>query len=151
MNDRGVRARASLYRSILGTVIATIKRHGNQVNFRQFSLYFFNCVQEHMDHHGEQYYYEAKVRPVSDIMPAVTRDVGQRQASDAAHEILRSPGGRRRRDSGGSEADLFSTCNRRAGTAQNGSNCSQTFAVRAKSGLHFSNQNPATRADSRDS
>jgi hypothetical protein len=59
MNKRGVQAPAPVYRRILGVVIQTIKSHGNQVKFRSFSLYLFKAVQQHMNHHGEQYYYEA--------------------------------------------------------------------------------------------
>jgi hypothetical protein len=68
-----------------------------------------------MNHHGDQYYYAAKVRPVSAILPAVTRDVGQGRASDPATDImaqtnavLRAPGGRRRRRRRDSDQrDLF--------------------------------------------
>lgn len=139
IKDRCVNLAISDYRRILNTVTATIKRHGKQVKFRRFSLYFFKAVQEHMDHHGDQYYYAAKVRPVSAILPAVTRDAARRRAFDQTtdtlaqiNRLVRSPGGRRRRDSGGSEADLFSSCKRDAPPVQDRGNDSQTFAVPAK-------------------
>jgi hypothetical protein len=113
MDKRGARMPASGYRRILRIVIGTIKRHGNQVKFRRFSLYLFKAVQEHMDHHGEEYYYQAKVRPIGAIVPAVARDVRPGRARDSVTEtlsqmnkVLRSRGGRRRRDSIG-QLDLL--------------------------------------------
>lgn len=113
MKDRCVNLSVSDYRRMIGIVIETIKRHGNQVKFRRFSLYFFKAVQEHMNHHGDQYYYAAKVRPISVILPAVTRDVGHGRAEDPTtaimaqmNAVLRSPGGRRRRRDSG-QPDLF--------------------------------------------
>jgi hypothetical protein len=113
MNERGAKLPASGYRRILGKVIGTIKRHGNQVKFRRFSLYFFKAVQEHMNHHGDEYYYEAKVRPISAVLPAVTRHVRPGRAPDRTTEtlaqmnqILRSPGGRRRARQPGRQPEL---------------------------------------------
>jgi hypothetical protein len=106
MNDRGVKALPSVYRGILSTVIETIKLHGNRAEVRRFSLYFFKSVQEHMNHHGEEYYYQAKVRPVSGILSDVTRNLGRVQSPDPTtsvlsqiNQVIRSKGGRRRRDS----------------------------------------------------
>jgi hypothetical protein len=107
MNDHGVKAPAAVYRQILGTVIGTIKRHGNRAKIQRFSVYFLHSVQEHMKHHGDQYYYTAKAaRPIGAILPAVTRHVRPGRATDSVTEtlsqmnqVLRSPGGRRRRDS----------------------------------------------------
>jgi len=105
MNERGVRAPASLYARILGNVISTINLHGNLGEIDRFSVYFLHSVQEHMKHHGDQYYYEAKAaRPISDIVPRVIRQVRPGCVPDSATEtfrqlnrVLRSPGGRRRR------------------------------------------------------
>jgi hypothetical protein len=105
MNERGVRLPASGYRRILGKVIDTIKRHGNREKIQRFSVYFLHSVQEHMKHHGDEYYYETKAaRPISAVLPAVTRHVRPGRAPDRTTEtlaqmnqVLRSPGGRRRR------------------------------------------------------
>src|SRR5581483_250005 len=126
----------SKYRQILLAVIATIKRHGRQVKFRRFSLYFFKAVQEHMNHHGEEYYYQAKVRPVGEILPGLTRDVRPGRVPDRATEILsqinrvvRSPGGRGRAIQKADSGDLFSHCKRPAAAPQKDEKYSQTFAV----------------------
>jgi hypothetical protein len=105
MNDRGARLPASGYRRILGTVINAIKRHGRRAQIQRFSVYFLHSVQEHMKHHGDQYYYMAKAsRPISAILPSVTRHVRPGAAPDSTTEVLtqmnrllRSPGCRRRR------------------------------------------------------
>jgi hypothetical protein len=140
MNDHGARLPASDYRRILGIVIDTIKRKGNRAKIQRFSIYFLHAVQEHIKHHGDQYYYEAKAaRPIGAILPAVTRHVRPGAAPDRTTEtlsqmnrILRSPGGRRRRIRSGknsaSEGDLFGLCKPAAARLQNGAEHSQTFA-----------------------
>jgi hypothetical protein len=114
MNDRGVRLPASGYRRILGTVIGTIKRHGNRAKIQRFSVYFLHSVQEHMKHHGDEYYAAAKAaRPISAVLPAVTRQVRLGKVENQAerfyengvttaalskiYTLLRSRGGRRKR------------------------------------------------------
>lgn len=124
MNERGVQAPASLYRRILAIVIETIKRKGNRAKIRRFSVYFLHSVQEHLKHHGDEYYYEAKAaRPIGDILPAVARHVRHGRAPDLVTEtlsqlnrVLRSPGGRRRRDSG-NQLDLLPTSKARKPSA----------------------------------
>jgi hypothetical protein len=120
MNRRGAKLPASGYKRILGTVIQTINRHGEQVKFRRFSLYFFKAVQEHMKHHGDEYYEAAKCRSIGAMLPAVTRHVRTGRAEDPTTEImaqmnavLRSPGGRRRRRDSG-QPDLFRVPGRHA-------------------------------------
>lgn len=139
MNDHGVKAPASVYRQILGTVIQTIKRHGNRAKIERFSVYFLHSVQEHMKHHGDQYYYTAKAaQPIGAILPSVTRHVHAGRAVDSVTEtlaqmnqVLRSPGGRRRRIQSGSERDLFGSCKRsctaRAGPRKRFSNLCSTL------------------------
>jgi hypothetical protein len=118
MNRRGAKLPASGYKRILGTVIQTIKRHGEQVRFRRFSLYFFKAVQEHMNHHGDEYYQAAKCRSIGAMLPAVTRDVGHRRAEDPTtaimsqmNAVLRSPGGRRRRRDSIGQPELLPASN----------------------------------------
>lgn len=118
MDRRGVKAPISTCRRILGIVVGAIKQHGNQVKYRRFSLYLFKAVQEHMNHHGEQYYYEAKVRPAAAVVPDVmslmsrsTRSPEVAAVQDLARisRLLKSPGGRRRRrDSGKGQLQLAS-------------------------------------------
>jgi hypothetical protein len=120
MNRRGAKLPASGYRRILGTVIQTINRHGEQVKFRRFSLYFFKALQEHMNHHGDEYYEAAKCRSIGAMLPAVARDVRTGRGQDPTtaimaqmNAVLRSPGGRRRRRDSG-QPDLFRVPGRHA-------------------------------------
>lgn len=115
MNDRGVKARPEIYRGILRTVIKTIRERGNVARIRRFSVYFLHSVQEHMKHHGDQYYYTAKAaRPIGEVLPTALRTSNQAgRAVDPTtstlaelNRVLRSPGGRRRRDSVG-QLDLL--------------------------------------------
>ncbi|SRR6266496_305001 len=116
MNDRGARLPALGYRRILIKVIGTIKRHGNLAKIQRFSAYFLYAVQEHMTHHGDEYYYEAKAaRPISAVVQAVARRVRPGQAPDSTTEtlaqinqVLRSKGGRRQRIPA-SQPDLLDT------------------------------------------
>ena len=105
MNQRGVEAPASLYCEILSNVIKTIQSKGDVAAIRRFSIYFLHSVQEHMRHHGDGYYYRAKAaRPISSVLPSVTRNVGAGRPVDLTTDILaqvsllvRSRGGRRRK------------------------------------------------------
>jgi hypothetical protein len=156
MNARGIEARPSIYRRILDTVIRTIRGKGNVRGIRCFSVYFLHSVQEHLKYHGDEYYYEAKAaQPIGDVLPAVTRNVGHVHATDRStqtlsqlNQILRSKGGRRRRDSIGQEGDLFSPCKRTAAGMQNVGKDSQTFAVPAKTRSKSSNLGPVEACDS---
>ena len=156
MKERGRSPDFRLYRRILGTVIYTIKRHGNMAKIERFSVYFLHCVQEHMRHHGDEYYEAAKAaRPIASILPDVTREVRPGRAPDRATEILsqmnrilRSPGGRRRRIQASQEADLFSHCNASAGGPRKARKHSQTFAKQAPGPPPFSNLQLGPRCNS---
>lgn len=103
LNDRGAVALPSKYRAILRTVVGTIKAKGNRRQIRRFSVYFLHCVQEHMKHHGDDYYQDAKsARPVASLLEPALRRL---QASEAtrttaalseAHRALSSRAGRRK-------------------------------------------------------
>jgi hypothetical protein len=120
MNRRGAKLPASGYKRILGTVIQTIKRHGEQVKFRRFSLYFFKAVQEHMNHHGDEYYEAAKCRSIGAMLPAATRDVrtpSRRRSDHRDHgaderrvAIARRPASAARFRPAGSISDGRTTC-----------------------------------------
>ena len=56
LDDLGVRISAKRYQDILTTVIRTINRHGNVAEMRSPGRYLGKAVQEHMRHHGEEYY-----------------------------------------------------------------------------------------------
>jgi hypothetical protein len=134
MNERGVKAPASLYRRIIQTVIDTIRRKGNRAKIRRFSMYFLHCVQEHMKHHGDEYYYQAKAaRPIADVLQAAARRVHNSGFKTPPHPtwchcqrcdptaqlaelnaIVKSPGGRRRRIQS-DQQDLFARSSRLPG------------------------------------
>jgi hypothetical protein len=73
---------ASNYRRILMTVIETIKAKGNRAEIGYFPRYLLHCVQTHMEHHGERYYYAAKTFE--------GRSVSTRQVSDAVAGALKT-------------------------------------------------------------
>jgi hypothetical protein len=56
LDERAVRISAERYQSILTTVIRTINTHGNLAQVRSLGRYLLHAVQEHMRHHGEDYY-----------------------------------------------------------------------------------------------
>lgn len=61
LNERGAKLPGRRYRAILLAVLADIDRHRNaKQEIKRMSAYIAHCVQEHMSHHGEEYYEEAK-------------------------------------------------------------------------------------------
>lgn len=105
LNERAVKVPPARYRAILALVISTIKRHGNQAKIERFSAYFLHSVQEHMRHHGDEYYYAAKeVRSLGAVLPRVmgkmqARDPGETFVETLAevHRAVRSRGGRKKK------------------------------------------------------
>lgn len=94
------------YQQIIKTVIEAIRKHGNRNKIERFSAYFLHCVQEHMLHHGDSYYNEAKNlaagRRVSSVVSEAMKGIRPGYVDDtkalaAAHVVLRSKGGRRKR------------------------------------------------------
>lgn len=105
---------AKRYRQILPTVIGTIKRHGNRGKIERFSAYFLWCVQEHLKHHGEEYYNAAKeVRSLAAMLPRTLQGIHSGTAPDtfldvlaAANQMVKSKGGRKK-TARAAEPDLF--------------------------------------------
>jgi hypothetical protein len=100
----GVTATDDLYRRILRTVIDTIKQHGNRAKIQRISAYFLHAVQTHMDHHGEEYYEDAKVaRTAADQLPFILRRehiVRAHQTTEVLvdlHRTLKSRSGRKKK------------------------------------------------------
>ena len=56
LDELGVRISAKRYQEILTTVIRTINKHGNVAEMRSPGRYLGKAVEEHMRHHGEEYY-----------------------------------------------------------------------------------------------
>lgn len=100
----GVKAPDSVYAKALKTVIETIVAKGNRSRIERFSVYFLHCVQEHLKHHGEEYYEAAKVshrtaEQLPEILRAVRRGEMERTA-DVLIELnraLKSRAGRKKK------------------------------------------------------
>jgi len=56
LKERGVGLPAARYKALLTEVIRTINAHGNLKAVRSPGRYLLHAVQEHMKHHGEDYY-----------------------------------------------------------------------------------------------
>jgi hypothetical protein len=115
LNDRGASALPSKYRAILHEVITTIKKKGNRGQIRRFSVYFLHCVQEHMKHHGDDYYDDAKAaRPVASLVNTAIRKLRATEAfrtTDAlsqAHRTLATRAGRKKAPAP-KQPDLFAS------------------------------------------
>lgn len=125
LHKRGAMLPAASYRRILATVIDTIKAKGmNRAKIERFSVYFLHCVQTHMEHHGEKYYYAGKSFEGRSISPQHVKDVLggalknlSRQAADQTvpvlaevHRTLTARGRVQRAKKTGTELDLFADC-----------------------------------------
>src|SRR5690606_21176557 len=51
---------ARRYRQILDEIITTIQRFGDTSKVEYFCRYWLTAVQSHVDHHGDEYFEEAK-------------------------------------------------------------------------------------------
>jgi hypothetical protein len=43
------------YRRLLDTIISGIRKHGNLATVCNFAVYFLDCVQRHIKHHGDEF------------------------------------------------------------------------------------------------
>jgi hypothetical protein len=100
----GVKAPDSVYGNALRTVIETIVAKGNRAKIERFSVYFLYCVQEHMKHHGEEYYDAAKAslrlaEQLPDVLGRVRRGEIERTADVLIelHRTLKSRAGRKKK------------------------------------------------------
>lgn len=100
----GVKAPDSVYGNALKTVTAAILAKAKLSKIECFSVFFLHCVQEHMKHHGEEYYEAAKasLRLVAQL-PAVMRQVRVGETERTAdvlielHRTLKSRAGRKKK------------------------------------------------------
>jgi hypothetical protein len=62
LDDRKVELPAERYQKLLEGVLATIRSHGRKpAQLGKFPcIYLHSCVESHMRHHGDEYYYEGK-------------------------------------------------------------------------------------------
>lgn len=106
LKQRGVALPEKEYRALLLTIFTTIKHHGATGQIRRFSAYFLHCVQEHMKHHGEEYYDRGK--QIRGIIADVHLGVRKAKPTDpqlddstellaAIHATIKSRGGRKKK------------------------------------------------------
>lgn len=116
LNRRGAKLPASKYRVILGTVVKTIKAHGDRANIRRVSAYLLHAVQTHMQHHGEDYLIAAKQprtagHVAAGVVGKLTPGTGiETDVVDVLLEVrraLRSKGGRKKAGAAAAQATLF--------------------------------------------
>ena len=109
LKQRGIdKMSAAAYRQILTTVLTAIRGHGRPAKVLRFSAYFLHCVQEHMNHHGEEYYEAAKAER-ADAGAVASKMLRKLQPGEAAegtfldilvavHRTVKSKGGRKRQN-----------------------------------------------------
>jgi hypothetical protein len=111
----GVVAPPGLYRRILRTVIKTIEEKGNCRSIRQFSFYFWRCVELHMEHNGDRYYEQLKTpRHIVSYVEPADRGLHAIEASETTntlaemHRILVIRSGRQKKSpKKANEPELF--------------------------------------------
>jgi hypothetical protein len=118
LKDRGAtKLSAARYRSIILTVINTIKQHGNRASIDRFSVYFLHCVQQHMVYHGDEYYQEAKeMRSAGAVASQVLKKMLAGGSADRTvevlaetHRVLARRGRIQKKKSSSAQPDLFNT------------------------------------------
>lgn len=110
----GVKAPDSVYSNALKTVTAAILANAKLAKIECFSVFFLHCVQEHMKHHGEEYYEAAKASlRLIEQLPGVMRQVRVGETERTAdvlielHRTLRSRGGRKKKQPAASQPSLL--------------------------------------------
>jgi hypothetical protein len=84
LRRRGVSLPPERIRQILDEIILTVKRHGNTGAVRWFSKYFETVVTSHMNHHGEDYYDEAKRLQSMAFLTKMARPPSEQMSDDLA-------------------------------------------------------------------
>jgi hypothetical protein len=146
LDDRAVKISAERYTALLTTVIRTINAHGNLSAVRSPGRYLLHAVQEHMKHHGEDYYETGKrTRNALDDVMRGLKPVGKlgkeaaaiRSGDSTVPDLVKvlavlnaTKGGRRKAPAPALQPDLFGDAKPLQKTARDSvrlSNSSQTF------------------------
>jgi hypothetical protein len=143
LDDRAVKISAERYTALLTTIIRTINAHGDLSAVRSPGRYLLHAVQQHMQHHGEDYYEVGKRTrdTLDDIMHGLKPRVkgaeihsGSDQTVPAlaeAHRLLGiAKGGRRKTPAPTLQPDLFGNAKPMQKSARDSirsSKSSQTF------------------------
>jgi len=144
---RGVGLPAARYESLLTTIIRTINAHGNLKTVRSPGRYLLHAVQEHMKHHGEDYY-EAGKRTRDAVADALMglkprHKGGAIPSADSpvaalaeTHRILSAgKGGRRKATAPALQPDLFGDAKPLQKTARDSGRASKSSQTFGESGV----------------
>ena len=99
------------YRKLLDHIVSGIRKYGDLATVRHFGVYFLDCVQRHIKHHGEEYLDHAKGlqakqrQAMNQIVQGltVTEDLPTSPSTEHLAELnrlLSSPGRRSKNESG---------------------------------------------------
>jgi hypothetical protein len=88
MRKKGFSIPAKRYEQIMRSIFDDIKRHGSTDAVKHWNGYLLKCVQDHFDHHWEEYYAEAKsIRRTAEAALMACRKV---EREDPTVDILAS-------------------------------------------------------------
>lgn len=112
LDDRAVHLTARQYQDLLNKIIGTIVREGDLPKIKHVGAYLLHCVQEHMRHHGDEYYELGKsIREgIATVMRKLTPGPTDPQTEPitaqlaAVHRVLATP---RKRAPKSSQRELF--------------------------------------------
>ena len=120
LKDRGVSLPEAKLEAILNEILRGIMHHGNTGNIGYFSAYLLKSVQDHMKHHGDEYYEQAKVlRNIVQTAAGEWTEKQRKQLPDAMDQttarladlnsLVRAtkPGRRKKTAPAGTQLDLF--------------------------------------------
>lgn len=118
LDDRAVAINSARYTEVLTVIIRTINAHGNLKNVRSPGRYLLHAVQEHMRHHGEDYYEVGKAtrNAIEDAVHGLkSRVKGADKAADSTvatlaetHRVLSAAKpGRKKKDQAPEQGSLF--------------------------------------------
>jgi hypothetical protein len=114
LDQRAVGLSAPRYREVFQAILAGVRRFGRTKKVRRFSVYLLHCVQEHMHHHGEEYYDEGKRlrSTINDVLLGLKKGTSSTDSPVAVlaevHRALRKSGATRQKPCKASATpDLF--------------------------------------------
>jgi hypothetical protein len=112
LRNRGVALPAERIREILDGIIKTVQQHGKTGAVQWFASYFETVVKSHMNHHGEEYYEEARRLRAMAFLSKLKRTPAEEFSDDVSRVCAvlsgRKKGGRKRTQAS-AQPDLFGT------------------------------------------
>jgi hypothetical protein len=80
LQKRGVQLPERRLEQILNEVLRGIMHHGQTSKITWFGGYFLKCIQEHMSHHGDEYYDEGK--DLRTILQKTLAELSKKEVAD---------------------------------------------------------------------